>query len=181
MDYQLDKALKQDVLLLCFSFCFAVLFLYKSIFNGPDTYPFFYSIFALFRFFPLSSALCHSHFSISIPILLCLFYFIGFCSILFCSVLFCTVPYYPLWFVSFPYVSVPLQQLFPSFFLFIFSHFILGQFSLVHSSPALFVFYPSLSCTTPLVRLNTLDLFCPAAHPSGADRPECLHSLVCVI
>lgn len=84
--------------------------------------------------------------------------------IVLCSILFRTVSYHPLWFVSFPSVGVLFHcsnssPIFP----FSFSHFVSGQFSLVHLSPVPFVFHPSLSCTTCLgyicpflVQLHTL-------------------------
>ena len=206
---QLDNAQKQDVLFLHFvvlhSLCAGQIFPFLHFY---PLFPLFYLLFCPIVFqsalLTSNSLICSisTHY-ILIPLCCLLFYFSLFCSIHFFPNILFSELFYLIASSCVPYCSLfcsalfhiilsglfhSLQILFcstsailPPSYLFNFPHFVKGQSSYVHFFPAPFAFYPGLVCAIAMVILDRLDPFCPAAHPSCADGPECFHSLGCVI
>lgn len=103
--------------------------------------------------------------SVFLPDIFCFnfFYFIASCSVLLWSTLFCSIA---------ESLSPFSYSIFP---------FHTGSVQLGSRLSCAFCFYTRLFCSIPLIILDTLNPFCLAVHPSAADRPECHHSLACVI
>lgn len=119
VDYQLDKALKQDVpllfLFISISLCFAVLCLFGPIFPQPTL---FINFIFLVCSFLSSSFFCYSFWVYPFLFPSDLFYFITFCSAPYCSAMIFSVLFLIILSALFHSLSshyVPLQQLFPHF------------------------------------------------------------------